>query len=91
VLATVTMRRGAEDIGQSPRVRRILRRAFGTLGGRRVDDGLRYVRTRGFLHQFTYDEIAELAARAGYSIVSRETWPLALRQDRPTGYFVLAP
>lgn len=91
VLATVTMRRGAEDIGQSPRVRRILRRAFGTLGGQRVDDGLRYVRTRGFLHQFTYDEIAELATRAGYSVVSRETWPLALRQDRPTGYFVLAP
>jgi len=75
--------RGSEPAatnGRARRLRRAVRGALQSLGGRPTPPGLRFLTSAGFLYSFSRDELFELCQRAGYSVdyFSDRDYPHAL-------------
>jgi hypothetical protein len=76
----------------STQVRDEVRRILVRFGGRSVGPGLRYVSQRGFVYDFTEDEIRALSEGAGYRVDEFGSSPYALRvAGRPPAHAILVP
>jgi len=76
----------------STRARRELRGVLTRLGGRNVGPGLRYEVRRGFIYDFSEEEMRALADGAGYRVHEFGFSPYALRGGgRPPAHALLVP